>query len=64
MERELDVAKASSPLIGPDQVSPKQQALDQLAKAASGDGTIFQQLASNPFFTAVRCGVDLPLSIC
>lgn len=51
---EQDVAK-TSPLTVADQaqVSPKQHALEQLSKSATGDGSVFQQLASNPFFTAV-----------
>ena len=32
--------------------STKEQALKSLAGSGSGDGSIFQQLTSNPFFTA------------
>lgn len=31
----------------------KEHAIKQLTESAGGDGSIFQQLASNPFFTAV-----------
>jgi len=31
----------------------KQDVLKQLAESGGGDGSLFQQLTSNPFFTAV-----------
>jgi len=34
-------------------VGNRQDALKQFAESAGGDGTFFQQLTSNPFFTAV-----------
>ncbi|GAB7352553.1 hypothetical protein MBLNU459_g2938t3 [Dothideomycetes sp. NU459] len=41
-----DSNTAVSPAVG------KEQVLKQLTEGAGGDGSIFQQLASNPFFTA------------
>ena len=40
------------PAASPSTVSPKEQALKSLTEGGSSDGSIFQQLTSNPFFTA------------
>ncbi|KAG9989389.1 hypothetical protein KCU98_g1920, partial [Aureobasidium melanogenum] len=40
------------PANGTPAVPSKEQALKSLADGGSGDGSIFQQLTSNPFFTA------------
>lgn len=40
------------PASGTPAVPSKEQALKSLAESGSGDGSIFQQLTSNPFFTA------------
>lgn len=40
------------PASGTPTVPSKEQALKSLAEGGGGDGSIFQQLTSNPFFTA------------
>lgn len=40
------------PANGTPAVPSKEQAIKSLAEGGSGDGSIFQQLTSNPFFTA------------
>ena len=44
--------KTVPPASGTPAVPSKEQALKSLAEGGSGDGSIFQQLTSNPFFTA------------
>lgn len=40
------------PASSPGAVTSKEQALKSLAEGGAGDGSIFKQLTSNPFFTA------------
>lgn len=61
-----DAAQASS--LSPADAgaaSPKNTVLKQLAEASNSDGSIFTQLANNPFFTAVclQKGPRRPLSL-
>lgn len=55
-----DAAQASS-LTSADAgtTAPRDEAIQQLVDGVRTDGSIFQQLASNPFFTAV-CVLPFP----
>lgn len=44
---------ANAPPLTDGSVGSKDQIVKQLTEKVGGDGLIFQQLASNPFFTAV-----------
>jgi chaperone BCS1 len=47
-----DALNPVPPASSPPAIPSKEQALKSLATGGSGDGSIFQQLTSNPFFTA------------
>ncbi|PPJ52691.1 hypothetical protein CBER1_10827 [Cercospora berteroae] len=55
MDQHAPVSVAQPPSVPsppPDPRTAKQDALQQLAEAGSGDGSVWSQLLSNPFFTA------------
>lgn len=49
----MDQNAARTPPLTDSPAASKNEALKQLAESAGGDGSIFSQLAANPFFTAV-----------
>lgn len=49
----MDQNVAKTPPLTDSPAASKNEALKQLAESAGGDGSIFSQLAANPFFTAV-----------
>ena len=50
----MDQNAANIPPLADKPTVSKDQAIKQLTESTNGDGSIFQQLAGNPFFTAVR----------